>query len=285
MRANNSLKYPNNHMNHLKNFILDMDGVLWHGETAVPGLRFFFDTLQELKINFVLATNNASKTPEQYVEKLHSFGVEVALEQVLTSAIVTASYLQQTYATDTAVYVLGGNGLHEAVRQQGFSILTTADVFERGLRADVVVVGLSREATYNDFAAATICINEGAAFVGTNPDVTFTSEHGPLPGAGAFLALVQAATAVEPITIGKPGQVIFEQAIKRVGGAPENTVMVGDRLDTDIAGGNMAGLNTILVLSGITTPDAFEENGPIKPTYVFANIQAIAEALRESHQA
>lgn len=272
-------------MNQLKNFILDMDGVLWHGETAVPGLRYFFDTLRQLEINFVLATNNASKTPEQYVEKLRSFGVEVALEQVLTSAIVTAAYLKQQYAPNTAVYVLGGNGLHEAVRQQGFPILSTDDVFERGLRAQVVVVGLSREATYNEFAAATICINEGADFVGTNPDVTFTSEYGPLPGAGAFLALVQAATAVEPVVIGKPGQVIFQQALQRVGGSPENTVMVGDRLDTDILGGNEAGLYTILVLSGITTPDAFEANGPIKPDYVLANIEAIAEALIESKRA
>lgn len=164
-------------MKHLKNLIIDMDGVLWHGETAVPGLPDFFATLQRRQMNFVLATNNASKTPEQYVAKLAGFGVEVAPHQILTSAIATADYLQEEYGVGTAVFVLGGDGLHQAIQQRGFTILSLADVMERGLRVAVVVVGLWREATYADFAAATVCINHGARFFGTNPDMNLSLIH------------------------------------------------------------------------------------------------------------
>ena len=203
-------------MEHLKNLIIDMDGVLWHGKRPVPGLPDFFATLHHRQMKFVLATNNASKTPEQYVAKLAGFGVKVEPAQILTSAIATADYLQEEYAVETAVFIIGGDGLHQAIQQRGFHILTTADVMERGLRAKVVVVGLWREVTYADFAAGTVCINQGARFIGTNPDVNLPSEYGRLPGAGSFLALLEAASGVRPTIIGKPGVIMFHEALKRL---------------------------------------------------------------------
>jgi 4-nitrophenyl phosphatase len=265
-------------MNYIKNLILDMDGVLWHGETPLPGLTDFFNTLDQKHINFVLATNNAAKTPEQYVTKFQRFGITIRAEQVLTSAEATASYLSERHARGTAVFVVGGDGLRQGLARRGFDILTVPDILG-GQRAAIVVVGFWREVTYDDFAAGAICINEGALFVGTNPDVNFPSEWGNLPGAGSFLALLQATTGVEPITIGKPGTIIFEDALKRLGGSKKNTAMVGDRLNTDIAGGKAAGLKTILILSGITTLEDLAQANGLQPDYVFKDISELAENL------
>ncbi len=270
-------------MKHLRNLIIDMDGVLWHGDTAVPGLADFFKTLHQQQINFVLATNNASKTPDQYVAKLARFGVSVAPAQIVTSAIATADFL----ATSTApaplatvdVFIVGGDGLHQAIQQRGFPILSVADVMERGRRAQVVVVGFWPDVTYADFAAGAVCINDGARFIGANPDVNYPSEWGPLPGAGAFLALIQAATGVSPTVIGKPGAIMFQEALRRLDGTPENTAMVGDRLNTDIAGGKAAGLHTILVLSGISTREALAQANGQPPDDVFVDIMELAKRL------
>lgn len=266
-------------MENIKNLILDMDGVLWHGETPLPGLADFFATLHDLQINFVLATNNASKTPEQYQDKFARFGIHIEQEQVLTSAEATASYLSGDYPKETAVFVVGGDGIRHALTRRGFELLTVQDVLD-GRRAEIVVVGIWREVSYDDFAAAAICINHGAAFIGTNPDVNFPSEWGKLPGAGSFLALLQVTTDVEPTVIGKPGPIIFQDAVKRLGSTLENTAMVGDRLNTDIAGGKAAGLNTILVLSGISTEEDVTQANGLMPDYVFADINELAIKLK-----
>lgn len=276
---------PNYKMEHLRNLIIDMDGVLWHGDTAVPGLADFFKTLRHQAINFVLATNNASKTPAQYVAKLARFGVSVEPAQIVTSAIAAADFLATATApgspANVNVFIVGGDGLHQALHQRGFSILSVADVMERGQRAQAVVVGFWRDVTYADFAAGTVCINHGARFIGANPDVNYPSEWGPLPGAGAFLALIQAATGVPPTVIGKPGAIMFQEALRRLGGTPENTAMVGDRLNTDIAGGKAAGLHTILVLSGISTREALAQAKGQQPDDVCADITALAKALND----
>lgn len=268
-------------MEQIKNLIIDMDGVLWHGDTPLPGLADFFTTLHDLKINFVLATNNASKTPGQYVAKFSRFGIPIKEEQVLTSAEATASYLSEQYPAGTAVFVVGGDGIREGLSKRGFEILSVADVLD-GRLAEAVVVGIWRGVTYDDFAAAAVCINHGAAFFGTNPDVNFPSEWGKLPGAGAFLALLQVTTNVEPTVIGKPGPIIFQDALKRLGSTRENTAMVGDRLNTDVAGGKAAGIHTILVLSGISTlADVAQANG-LQPDYVFADINELAAKLKRN---
>lgn len=261
-------------MNNIKNLILDMDGVLWRGNEPMPGLADFFDTLRQHGIGFVMATNNASKTPQQYVAKLAQFGVTVSEAQIFTSAEATGDYLQHTYEPGVKAFVVGDVGLVTAVRSRHFQLLSVDEVMG-GETAVFVVAGFNPNATYPQLAAGALLIQKGAHFIGTNPDLTFPSEYGPLPGAGSFLAFLQAATGVEPVVIGKPGPLIFQMAMAKLGGTPQNTAMVGDRLETDIAGGKAAGIQTILVLSGISQLDDVAQANGLQPDFIFEDIREI----------
>ncbi|WP_420630835.1 HAD-IIA family hydrolase [Candidatus Leptofilum sp.] len=261
-------------MKHIKNLILDMDGVLWRGEMPMPGLADFFKTLRTHDIQFVLATNNAAKTPQQYVKKLAKFGVPVSEDQIFTSAEATGDYLQHTYEPGVNVFVVGDVGLVTAVQTRGFRILSVEEVMG-GETAVFVVAGFHPNATYPQMAAGALLIYKGADFIGSNPDLTFPSEYGPLPGAGSFLAFLQAGSGVEPTVIGKPGPLIFQMAMQKLGGTPQNTAMVGDRLETDIAGGQAAGIQTILVLSGITQRNDLNKISSHKPDFIFRDISEI----------
>jgi 4-nitrophenyl phosphatase len=260
----------------IKNLILDMDGVLWRGETPMPGLVGFFATLKRLGLGYALATNNASKTIAQYEEKLGRFGVTVDPYYILTSSEATASYVEQEMGAETAVYIIGEDGLYEAFGRRGFPIVTMQEV-AGGATADLVVYGFNRHLTYNELAQGTLLVQRGARLIGTNPDVTFPHESGLMPGAGATQAFLEAATGVAATVIGKPGRIMFEEALQRLGGTTADTAMVGDRLNTDIAGGKAAGLTTILVLSGIST--AAEAANGMQPDYIFANIGELARHL------
>ncbi|MFW6068610.1 MAG: HAD-IIA family hydrolase [Chloroflexota bacterium] len=271
-------------MNNLKNLILDMDGVLWRGETPMPGLATFFATLQDARIKYVLATNNATKIAPQYSEKLQRFGVNIPSSAILTSAEATAAYLADQLPPGAAAYVVGEAGLRQALEAQGFNVLPeSADghFAEPHLDADVVVVSFTRHACYRHLATAVHLINHGALFVGTNPDVTFPHEFGPMPGAGAYLAFIEAATNQQPTIVGKPGRAIFDEALSRLGAAREETAMVGDRLETDIAGAQAAGLKTIMLLSGVTNRQKLESSD-VKPDFVYDNIEDLTSNLLRS---
>ncbi|MEW5986869.1 MAG: HAD-IIA family hydrolase, partial [Chloroflexota bacterium] len=246
--------------------------VLWHGETPAAGLPEFFSTVRRLGLGFILATNNATRTAAQYRQKLAGFGVDVPAVQILNSAEATAAYLGQHYPAGTPLYTIGEAGLRDALTAQGFTLTSEG--------AAVVVAGLHKHVCYEELATATLLIHQGARFVGTNPDVTFPSERGPLPGAGAILAFLSAATGVEPTIIGKPYPALFAEALRRLGGAAAATVMVGDRLNTDIAGGRAAGLRTILLLSGISTRQE-ALSGPIRPDWIFEDLQDLTTHLEE----
>ena len=267
-------------MKHIQNLIIDMDGVLWHDNTPMPGLADFFAILRRLNIKFMLATNNASKTPAMYKQKFAGFGIEMDEFNILNSAEATAQYVRGEYDAGTAVYVVGDIGLHEAMKAQGFKILTIDEVYN-GATAEVVVAGFNPNVFYKELAAGTICIRKGAKFIGSNPDPSYPTEWGPLPGAGAIIAVLETATGVKPIFIGKPGPALFQEAMTRLQAKPENTAMVGDRLTTDIAGGINAGIETILVLSGVTAKEELQES-EIQPTYVLADISELAERLEAS---
>lgn len=256
---------------------MDMDGVLWQGDTPMPGLADYFSCLDAAGIPFILATNNATKTAAQYVAKLANFGITVPEDRVLTSAEATAAYLAGDYPPGTAVYIVGDNGLHEAMEARGFRRVTAADV-RAGAMAPLVVAGLSRNVVYEDLAMAAHLIENGARFIGTNPDKSVPSEIGPLPGAGALLAAIEASTGVPPFVIGKPGPIMFREAVERLGSNPAGIAMIGDRLSTDILGARDAGLRTILVLSGISTREEAEQ-GDITPDYIFDDITAVGEFL------
>ena len=263
----------------IRNLILDMDGVLWRGDTAMPGLTAFFDTLRQLDIGFVLATNNATKTAEQYTYKLANMGVSIPANRILTAAETTAHYIADNYPAGTAIYVIGTTSLHETMQANGFQIIGPNQV-EEGAAASIVVVGFTPFVVYKELAMGSLLVHKGASLIGTNPDPTIPTEIGPLPGAGALLAVISAATGVEPTIVGKPGPAIFEEAVRRLAGSKDNTAMVGDRLSTDIAGAKAAGLSTILLLSGISCREDILESG-IKPDYVFSDINELADELQK----
>ena len=271
----------NDKQNQISNLILDMDGVLWHGERPVPGLAEFFYELKRNRVGFILATNNATKTQQQYVEKLGRFGVEVSIQQILTSSEATAGYLRQNHPDWESAFVLGEIGLHRAMNNQGFTILSE-DLEEMedivSARADVVVVGMTRHVCYRHLAIANYLITHGASFVGTNPDITFPSEIGSMPGAGSILAFLQTSSGITPEVIGKPNGIMFEEAIRRLDGTVNDTAMVGDRMNTDIAGAHSAGLRSILLLSGIAMREELM-NSEIQPDWVFETLSEFTGAL------
>lgn len=252
--------------------IIDMDGVLWRGDEPMPGLSEFFAFLEEREIAFILATNNASRTPEQYVAKLARFGVEVPIETILTSALVSAAYLADVAPSGSRVYVIGEKGIQQALRERGFVLDDET--------AKYVVVGWDRNCTWDKLATASLLIHDGADFVGTNPDVSFPTERGPVPGNGALLAALEAATGVEPVVTGKPDPRMYQEALRRMDATPETTAMIGDRLDTDIAGASNAGLTTILVLSGIATEEDVV-TASNRPDLVCAGIQELLRKWRQ----
>jgi 4-nitrophenyl phosphatase len=262
-------------LDRFRHLIIDMDGVLWRGQRPVAGLPELFDWLRGRDVRFVLATNNSSQTVSHYVAQLERFGVTVAPEEIITSAQATADYLSERARADASVYMIGGEGLQEALGDAGFRLL------EGDGTSDYVVVGWDRRLTFEKLAQATLQIRAGAEFVGTNPDRTWPSERGLVPGAGAILAALEAASDVQPTIIGKPYPTMFEIAMKRMGATAASTAMLGDRLDTDIQGGHNAGIATILVLTGVTTPEDLRTGG-VQPDLVFDDIAALTRVWQTS---
>jgi HAD superfamily hydrolase (TIGR01457 family) len=270
-------------MTNIQALIIDMDGVLWHGEQPLPGLADFFDTLRTLQLPFVLATNNASLTPGQYVHKLARMGIVVELDKILTSAMATALYLAELPEIEpasTRVFVIGEQGATQPLLDRGF-ILTEPYALNDNSpsTADIVVCGLDRQLTWDKLATATLHIRSGAKFIGTNADTTLPTEHGMVIGNGSILAALKAATGVTPTIIGKPEPIIYQQALSILGVAPTATVAIGDRLDTDILGAIRTGIRSIMVLTGISSKGDLQ-NTDYEPTWIVSDIRDITKALR-----
>ncbi len=263
----------------IRALIIDMDGVLWHGDMAQAGLVEFFQTLRDLSLPFILATNNASQTPEQYVAKLAGMGVEVSLSEILTSGMAPASFLAERYCPEeTKVFVIGMSGARQPLLDKGFTLTETIG---NGMKpdADVVVSGLDKHLSWDKLTTAALNIQAGAAFYGTNGDVTLPTELGFVPGNGATLAALEAATGVEPFIIGKPEPIIYQQAFKLLGVEAEQTVAIGDRLETDILGAVRAGIRSLMVLSGISTLEDVDATN-YAPTWVMQDIRELTRALQ-----
>lgn len=254
-------------------FLLDLDGVVYRGDAALPGAAEFIAELQARRVPFLFITNNSTRTPAQYVARLSRMGMYVGEETVLTSALATAAYLAATAPRGTPLYVIGETGLRQALAERGF--LLSDD--HRAAR--YVVAGHDTTLTWRKLAGATLAIRRGAPFIATNPDRTLPTEEGLVPGAGAILAALEAASGVSPRVIGKPEVGIFRQALARLSVSPEYVAMVGDRLETDILGGHRAGLHTIGVLSGATSAQEFAQANP-PPDWVFENLAALLTVWR-----
>ena len=247
-------------------WLTDMDGVLVREEHALPGSAEFLQRLVECERRFLVLTNNSIFTPRDLAARLARSGLIVPEQSIWTSALATATFLADQLPSGSA-YVIGEAGLTTAMHEVGYT-LTDRD-------PDFVVLGETRTYSFEAITKAIRLIGQGARFIATNPDATGPSAQGPLPATGSVAALITKATGRHPYFVGKPNPMMFRSALNRIEAHSENTVMVGDRMDTDIVAGIEAGLDTILVLSGSTKP-ADIERYPYRPGRV---LDSIADAI------
>jgi 4-nitrophenyl phosphatase len=244
---------------HIKALILDMDGVLWRGDAPIGDLPAIFKRLAVRGLQVVFATNNSIRTPEEYVERLRGMGVTCEPWQVVTSSLAAADLLSRRFPTRTPIFVVGENGLRQAALEKGFTLLEA----EQAENAQAVLMGIDRQINFQKLAEATLLVRRGVPFYASNPDKTFPTPRGEIPGAGSWYSIVVTASGVEPIVAGKPGPAMMELALERLGLAPENALVVGDRIETDILAGQAVGCPCALVLSGVSTRAEAEAWTPI----------------------
>jgi len=254
----------------IKAIISDMDGVIWRGNQAIGDLKKIISIINEREYQLVFVTNNATLSIDQNLEKLRDFGIFLEDWQVLNSAVAVAHLLLRRFPDGGPVYVVGENGLVSILADYGFK-LSHQD-------AIAVVVGLDRMLTYEKLKQATLLIRSGIPFYGTNPDKTYPTPQGLIPGAGSVIAAVEASTDIKPILAGKPATFMYELALQRLGISPDEAIIVGDRLDTDIAGGQVLGCVTGLVLSGVATENEARLWQP-QPDFIARDLENLIEML------
>jgi NagD protein len=250
-------------------WLTDMDGVLVHEERALPGAAEFLARLVERDRRFLVLTNNSIYTPRDLSARLARAGLAVPEAQIWTSALATADFLAEQLPGGSA-YVIGEAGLTTAIHEIGY-VLTDTD-------PDYVVLGETRTYSFEAITQAIRLITKGARFIATNPDVTGPSPDGPLPATGSVAALITKATGAQPYFVGKPNPMMFRSAMNRIQAHSESTVMVGDRMDTDVVAGIEAGLDTILVLTGSTHRDDVARF-PFRPHRILDSIGDAVELI------
>ena len=234
---------------HIKALILDMDGVIWKADAPIGDLAEIFARIQARGLKYVFATNNGTKTPEQYAQRLAGFGVNAEPWQVVTSSLGVAHMLAQKFPPGAKIFMIGEAGIHQALTEKGFEILSVDDAPS----AEIVVIGLDRGIDFAKMLEATLLVRRGIPFYATNPDKTFPTPRGEIPGAGAWISVITTATNVQPIYAGKPYPFMMELSLEMLGTKNKETLVVGDRLETDIAAGQAVSCPTALVLSGVST--------------------------------
>jgi 4-nitrophenyl phosphatase len=257
---------------HIKALILDMDGVIWKADTPIGDLPSIFARVRERDLKFVFATNNSTKTSEQYVDRLKEFGVEAETWQVITSSQAVAHIVAQRFPRRTKVFMIGEDGLRLPLEREGFEILSV----EHATQAEVVVMGFDRGINFAKASEATLLVRKGIPFYATNPDKTFPTPRGQIPGAGAWISVITTATNIQPVVAGKPFPYLMEFALEKLGTKEEETLVVGDRLETDIAAGQAVGCPTALVLSGVSTKEQIEGWEPT-PTIIAESLSQLVE--------
>jgi NagD protein len=248
-----------------KNYLLDMDGVLVRGRQPIPGAQAFIARLLETATLFLVLTNNPLYTPRDLQHRLASEGLEVPEKNLFTSAMAAAQFLAQQRPNGTA-FVIGESGLTHALHQVGYTLSAA--------KPEYVVLGETHAYNLEQVTQAIRLVAGGARFIATNPDPTGPSEHGIVPACGAMAALIERATGVRPYYVGKPNPLMMRRALNYLGAHSEGTIMVGDRMDTDVVAGMESGMETILVLSGVTRAEDVERF-PYRPTRVVPSVAAI----------
>jgi len=233
----------------IRSWLMDMDGVLVHDEQAIPGAADFIDALRERATPFLVLTNNSIYTRRDLAARLRTSGLHVPEEAIWTSALATGRFLE-TQRPGGSAFVIGEAGLTTALHEAGYT-LTERD-------PDYVVLGETRTYSFERITRAIRLIHGGARFIATNPDPTGPAPGGPLPATGSVAALVSRATDVAPYYVGKPNPLMMRSALNVIEAHSETTAMIGDRMDTDVVSGLEAGLETILVLTGVTTREDAE---------------------------
>jgi NagD protein len=245
-----------------KNFLIDMDGVLIHGKKMIPGADQFIQTLQQKEIPYLVLTNNSLYTQKDLSHRLSTFGLDIPADHIFTSAIATAKFIQSQVPNGTA-FVIGESGLTEAIHEAGY-VVTDTD-------PDYVILGETFTYHYEHITKGIRLIMDGAIFIATNSDTTGPTDKGITPATGAMAALMQSASGKAPFFVGKPNPFMMRAALNYLGVHSENTIMMGDRMDTDIIAGTESGMDTILVLSGVTTRDNIS-TFPYRPRHVIPSI-------------
>lgn len=252
-----------------KAWLIDMDGVLVHEGTALPGAEDFIERLQERGLPFLVLTNNSIYTRRDLAARLARAGLDVPEERIWTSAVATAQFLSDQVPGASA-YVIGEAGLTTALHAVGYTLTEAAP--------DFVVLGETRTYSFQNITVAIRLIEQGARFIATNPDVTGPSPEGPLPATGSVAALITEATGKKPYFVGKPNPVMVRNALNRIEAHSETTAMVGDRMDTDVRAGMEAGLTTYLVLTGSTQREDVARFA-YRPSKIFDSIADLVERV------
>jgi NagD protein len=253
-----------------KGFICDMDGVIYHGNRLLPGAGEFVEWLKSSDMRFLFLTNSSERSPRELQQKLARMGVEVPIEHFYTSALATAGFLASQSPGGTA-YVIGEAGLINALYEVGFTM--------NDVNPDYVVFGESQSYSFEKVEKAVNLIKQkGAKLIATNPDLTGPGEHGIIPACGALVAPIQLATGHEPYFVGKPNPLMMRQALKRLECRREETFIVGDRMDTDVVAGIEAEIDTILLLSGVTSREELAGYA-YQPTFVLDGVGDIPKAV------
>jgi len=255
------------HIRNKKAFIIDMDGVIYHGNVLLPGADIFVEWLKYEKKRFLFLTNSSERSPEELSQKMARLGIEVGSEHFYTSALATAAFLASQKPNGTA-YVIGEPGLIHALYRIGYTM--------NNVNPDYVVVGEASSYNLDTLIKAVRLVLGGAKLIGTNPDLTGPTEGGLVPACGALVAPIELATSRKAYFVGKPNPLMMRHALRTLGTTHEETIIIGDRMDTDIIAGIESQIETILVLTGVTE----EKDMPkfaYAPTYVLESVSEIPQ--------
>jgi 4-nitrophenyl phosphatase len=254
----------------IKAVILDLDGTVYWGRNPVPGAPEFINWLGHNNIKHLFVTNRSNRIPEIICNQLRDFGLYCNLDDVLTASQATAQFIESGSA-----YYIGEDGLRQAFDEQGITITDQSP--------DYVVVGYDRQFNYDKLEKACRLIQKGAKFLATNPDQALQTEDGLSPGTGAIVAAVAAGCGTQPIIIGKPEKLIIEMALQRLAVSKDETLVVGDNVDTDIPAGENAGVRSVLLLTGVSTREEAEA-ATAKPTWIAQNFDELRLILDEARK-